>query len=172
MNLDLQKVMTDEMAQILVKNIMVSVGLKHPSDFYAGPDAKKIRLAAANQLSKVIADQAHSGVAISPPVEDLIKFVKATALNLEKCSETLRLTYEVMQIAVYGHIWIGRLLAQKAKKFDCIMAKDGTLAILKNIIGFGSMYGGTSCQPGGGCDDGGNCNSGGCGSGGCGSCGP
>ncbi|MBU1028832.1 hypothetical protein KKE28_01360 [Patescibacteria group bacterium] len=168
MDIDLQKVMSDEAAQILVKNIMISVGLKHPSDFYAGPEARKIRLAAADKLPEVIADQAQSGVAISPPVEDLIKFVTATARSLEKCSETLRLTYEVMQIAIYGHIWIGRLLAQGAKNFNCIMAKDGTLAILRNLIGFGSMYGGASCQSGGDtCDD---CS--GCGSGGCGSCGP
>jgi hypothetical protein len=167
--------MNDITAQNLTRDIMTAVGLRDAPSSYIGAGAHQTRIDAAEKLAAKISAAVQAGETISPPVDELVKVVLATAKNLEKPQNQLELTYEVMQVAIFGHIWIGRLIARGAKNFDCIMAKDGTMAILKSLIGFGPMHGSDSCHSSssdccssGGCGSGG-CGSGGCGSGGCGS---
>jgi hypothetical protein len=167
--MNLQDVMSDPIAQDLVRGILADVGLEKAPRAYDGPTALQTRCDAANKLAASILVRERGGAIISPPVNDIIKVVTATAKGLENRTDTLTLTHEVMSVALYGHIWIGRLIKQKSSVFNQIMAKDGVLAILNGLIGFGPSSGG--CNSGGGgdcgsCNSGGGC--GGCGSGGCG----
>jgi len=161
--MNLQDVIDDPKAKELCDQVMVDVGLDREPSFYNSVFAHSKRCRSADILPEAILKHAQNGETISPPVNDIIKVVKATAKNLEKDRDTLALTYEVMRMAIYGHIWIGILIARGARRFNQIMAKDGVLSILNGLIGFGSAKG--ACGGGGGgggdCDDCGGCGSGG-----------
>ncbi len=155
--MNLHDVMNDPNAQELTNEIMVEIGLSDAPSAYAGDLAFKTRNDAANKLAPTILTRARGGAIISPPVQDIIQVVLSTAQSLEQDQTKLIMTYEVIKTAIYGHIWIGRLIAQGSRPFNQIMAKDGVLSILRGLIGLGNAKGGG----GGGCDDCGGCGSGG-----------
>jgi len=167
MDLNLQLVSDDPQAQELMREIMTEIGLPKEASHYDGDSAFEKRCQAAANLPAAIQQKHDAGRGIHEPVEDLLKFARSCSNNLERDRLTLQLTHAVIEVIIYGHIWMGRL----NRSFNRSMARQGTESRLMSMVGLGAVSGGGSCSQSGSCDpdDCGGCGSGG---GGCGGCGP